>query len=393
MNNLEIYEDNENHTNHKKDLSDSIMEFLKTKNTDSAHKVYETFFIAYWIGIQHENNPFLELPQNMKKFEENAGCLIKGHRDHYIHTVFVFLLGIAIYETNDNFKESFNEYALNKKKYPDSYDTPNEEFFYRWGLASLFHDIAYPLEITLKQANKYLDFIWSYPEDADRKGKIKMDLSHFEDFILLPVLEPNTEPKHKFFEKYPDFKPPIDARSILSKSISNNFSLEFDKVEGELIDFVEHMKEDSFIDHGFYSALIMLRWHHYLVETAKWNPAYFYFPVADSASAIFLHNYYKYGLMKEPFNLKCMKVKSHPIAYLLILCDGLQEWDRKGFSEEDLIAPTTTTNFDVVINNLKMEIHYKLDEKDGNHIFKDVPKRLSEVIQISDLFAEEIIVK
>jgi len=136
----------------------------------------------------------------MNRFEEKVGGLLEKHRDHYVHTIFVFLLGLAIYDKNDNFKKNFNEYALNKKNYPDFYATKNEEFFYRWGIASLFHDIAYPLEITLKQANKYLEFIWNYPEEITRKSKIKMELSDFENFITLPVLKPDTRFEEEFLK-------------------------------------------------------------------------------------------------------------------------------------------------------------------------------------------------
>ena len=391
---LEIYEDIYKSKNHKEALIDSIMEFLSTKTTDSAYNVYETFFVAYWFGIQNEKNPFLELPQIMNRFEEKAGGLLEKHRDHYVHTIFVFLLGLAIYEKNDNFKKNFNEYALNKNNYPDFYVTKNEEFFYRWGIASLFHDIAYPLEITLKQANKYLDFICNYPDDITRKSKIKMEWSDFKNFITLPALKPDTRFEDEFLKKYPESKYKLydDATSILSQSISNNFNLNIDDVKTNLFNYVKSMKEESFIDHGFYGAVIMLRWYYHLVKTTNWNPSYFYFPIADSASAIFLHNYYKYSLMKKPFCLECMEVKSHPIAYLLILCDGLQEWNRKGFGENDSSNPTIT-DFDVTINNSKMDIHYELTKKDDRNAYKDLPTILQKVIQTSDLFKEEIAVK
>ena len=391
--NLEIYEDRYCDKNYKKEILDSIMKFLDIKTADSAYNVYKTFFIAYWIGIQNKKNPFLRLPQIMKEFEENAGCLLEKHRDHYVHTLFVFILGLAIYEKNDDFKKYFNEYALNKNKYPDSYDTKNEEFFYRWGLASLFHDIAYPLEITLKQANKYLDFIWSYPEEITKDSKIKMELSDFEKFMNLPAIKPDARFEDKFFKKYHESKCKFhdDAISILSQSISSNFSLDINEIKINLINFVKSMKENSFMDHGFYSAVIMLRWYYYLVKTTNWNPSYFYFPVVDSASAIFLHNYYKHGLMKKPFNLGCMKAKSHPIAYLLILCDELQEWNRKGFGEQNFSNPTIT-DYNITITDLKMMIYYEFTNKNDDSILKEKTYMISKIIETSDLFKEGIII-
>lgn len=387
FNKLEIYEDINNGKDHKKEILDYIMEFLDTRTTDSANKVYEAFFRAYWIGIQANDNPFLKLQQTMKKFEETAGCLIEKQRDHYVHTVFVFITGLAIFDKNQNFEKKFNEYALDKKNYPDSYNTKNEEFFYRWGLASLFHDIAYPLQITLEQAKKYLDFVWGYPSNISKDSKIIMELSNFEKFINLPVIKPDPKYKDEFIKKYHGYKFHKDAILLLSQSISSNFSSDIGDISTNLYNFIENMKENNFIDHGFYSAVIMLRWYYYLVKTTNWNPSYFYFPVVDSASAILLHNYYRHQLMKKPFNFKCMKVKNHPIAYLLILCDELQEWNRKSFGEIDS-SNRPITDFNMKITDSKMEIYYK----DGN-TFKEKTTSIYETIKISDLFKKGIIIK
>ena len=51
----------------------------------------------------------------------------------------------------------------------------------------------------------------------------------------------------------------------------------------------------------------------------------------DSASAILLHNCYKNMMKKEPFNLGPLAPTTHPIAFLLILCDELQEWNREAY--------------------------------------------------------------
>lgn len=77
----------------------------------------------------------------------------------------------------------------------------------------------------------------------------------------------------------------------------------------------------------------MLRWYHHLVESTNWNPAYCYYPIADSASAVFLHNYFEQNL-KSSFKIELFEAKVHPIAFLLILCDNLQEWNREFYGEE-----------------------------------------------------------
>ena len=382
--NLELYENRFQRKNHKEEILDAVTKFLRSKTEYSAHKVYESFFDAYWVGIQNNDNPFLKLIQIMKSFEESAGKLIENQRDHYIHTVFVFLLGLAIYSKNNRFRKIFKEYALDKNDYPDSYSTNNEEFFYRWGISSLFHDVAYPLEITLNQVNRYINFIWSYPDAFYGDIKLGIELPDFENFIDLPVLKPSDKYNDKFLRKYSDYKSKFhsDTISILSESISSNFTLDFYEIKNNIMNFLENMKKNSFIDHGFYSAVIMLRWYYYLVKTTKWNPAYFYFPIADAASAIFLHNYYQHILMKNPFNLNPMRAKTHPIAYLLILCDELQEWNRKGYGEKDL-KNNSDINFDILIDDEIIEINY---------ISYKIMK-IDNIIKISDVFKKGIVIK
>jgi hypothetical protein len=91
------------------------------------------------------------------------------------------------------------------------------------------------------------------------------------------------------------------------------------------------MAKSGFIDHGFYSALIVLKWYGFLIQSCNYKPEYFYYPVLDSASAILLHNFYKNVIMKPPFSKGHLSPLEQPIAYLLILCDELQEWNREAY--------------------------------------------------------------
>ncbi|MBQ6891863.1 MAG: hypothetical protein IJN47_04545, partial [Clostridia bacterium] len=93
--------------------------------------------------------------------------------------------------------------------------------------------------------------------------------------------------------------------------------------------FVDDMAASGFIDHGYYSAMIILKWYGYAIQMAGDHPERFYWPILDSATAILLHNYYRNVLQKKPFNLGPMDPKKNPVAYLLILCDELQEWNRE----------------------------------------------------------------
>ncbi|MCD4779757.1 MAG: hypothetical protein K8S27_04315 [Candidatus Omnitrophica bacterium] len=389
--NLEIYEDLHNEKSYKQEIISSILSFLEKTDVESARNVFDSFFRAYWVGIQHKENPFLELTNIMRKYEETAGRVVESQRDHYVHTVWVFILGLVIFSNNEYVRGAFEKYALNKEKYPDSYDTKNEEFFYRWGLAALFHDIAYPLEITVKQANRYLDFIWKYPEEKTAYKNIYMKMPDFNKFIMLPKLKPDKKYKKEYFEKYPFFKNGFKGNVIdlLSEGIARNFDISVSLLKKSFTDFLHDMQHKGFVDHGFYSSVIMVRWYYYLIKTTNWNPAYFYFPIIDSASAILLHNFYRHILMKDPFSVGRLKIDNHPIAFLLILCDELQEWCREGYGEKDVKA-VTPNNVKLNVNNDSLEIFYVFD---GGHSINEqmLEKKQKQIYKI--LYWENVINK
>ena len=111
FNELEVYEDINNSCNYKQNLLDAIKTFLAESNEKNAEHVYFSFFDAYWIGDK-KDNPFLELIKSVNQYEQTAGSLIKNHRDHYYHTVYVFLIGLIFYQNCDYIQKVFNDYII-----------------------------------------------------------------------------------------------------------------------------------------------------------------------------------------------------------------------------------------------------------------------------------------
>ncbi|NLX00991.1 MAG: hypothetical protein GXY40_00450 [Syntrophomonadaceae bacterium] len=387
---LEIWEDNYGKKeNHKDRIYTAIRKFQENSTTEAAQDVYESFFRSYWIGIQTEVNPFIELLNKMKNYEQQAGQLLKSHRDHYVHSVNVFLLGLAIYATNPYFQRVFSEKVMNKAEYPDSYDTKNEEFFYRWGLASLFHDMAYPLDITLKQANQYIKFVCSYPMGDYTVVRIRMRFPEFTDNNELSPLLPVPEYEGEFAQKYPgimklDGTSSGDIYSLIAIKLHECFGLDYELLRAQLRKHVDSIEERGMIDHGYCSAVIMLWWYHYLFKSTRWNPAYFYFPVVDAASAILLHTFYPHLFMKEPFNLGKIYPENHPIAYLLILCDELQDWDRKTYGT----SARDQYKCDLNLSGNNMQLIYYETEKDILEHIKKKRGDIDKILQLECLFPE-----
>jgi hypothetical protein len=317
-------------------MRQAILEFLRNETKDTAFAVYRTYFDSYRITIEGESNPFIDLLDVLKNYEENASVLIDKHRDHYIHSVNVFILGLCIYAENRNYREAFHSTIMNREEYPFAYHTKHEEFFYRWGLASLFHDVGYPVEIIGRQVNKYVDFA---SDAGGRDGKVNVQLT-FENFNVLNSIN-EVIPKRKFtecyFNKYEDsiYIDTLKPVDLLAHKLHTSFNVDLPLIKLVLDNFVHVMAKGGFIDHGYYSAIIVLKWYGYLIQSAGYKSEYFFWPVLDSASAILLHNCYKNIMQKKPFCLGSLSPITHPIAFLLILCDELQEWNREAYGIKD----------------------------------------------------------
>ena len=67
-----------------------------------------------FVGDYDKTRRMIEL---LSEFEENGSRLLMKHRDHYVHSVYVFLLGLAIYEANEAFRKVYNAfYHLEEKR-------------------------------------------------------------------------------------------------------------------------------------------------------------------------------------------------------------------------------------------------------------------------------------
>jgi hypothetical protein len=225
---------------------------------------------------------------------------------------------------------------MNREDYLYAYNTKNEEFFYRWGIAALFHDVGYPVEIVGRQINKFIDFATDV-DGKDETVNVQLSFADFDKLNRICEVVPKREFTRSYFDRYEDsiyidMLRPID---LLAHKIHTSLGVDLKTVKFMLDDFVNVMARFGFIDHGYFSAIIVLKWYGYLIQSANYKPEYFFWPVLDSASAILLHNSYKNMMQKKPFNLGALVPATHPIAFLLILCDELQEWNREAYGIKD----------------------------------------------------------
>ncbi len=129
-------------------LENAVSQFLKTGKRDDAFNVYFCY-LDMFIGDYEKTRRMIEL---LSEFEANGSSLLMRHRDHYSHSVYVFCLGLAIYQTNKIYRDTYNKY----------YDLKDEHaaachYLQYWGATSLFHDIGYPFELPFEQSASYFE--------------------------------------------------------------------------------------------------------------------------------------------------------------------------------------------------------------------------------------------
>ena len=428
FNNLEMYDDYKNGHRYKDLLHASIILFLEHESTYTANEIYENFFMIYQITDEDkseegkvknkhvsESNTLLKLVSMMKDYEDNTGDLVEKQRDHFIHSVNVFVLGLAIYSSNKRYREEFKRY-IKKSPYKKFYKTAdgqisNEEFLYRWGIASLFHDIGYPVEIIGKQLSKFVN---DGSQSISDKYKVNTAVN-FRNFNELnsivkidpkfPVIYRKDYPETNFINLY---KPTdIMAHQIftdlyvgIGKTIKD-FDAKSEYLKKLIIhlnNFVDYMAENNFIDHGFFSSIFVLNSYAAIMQKYYQNQkhekyAYFFYPVANSATSILLHNYYRGTLQNDDFKLGKLKPNQNPLAFLLIFCDELQEWNRKPIGIKDK-EKNHVNDIKINISKDDITVNYILKNSAlGLNFSEDKEGLINKLLDVKSIFANGLRVK
>ncbi len=339
FNDIELYDDYRNGHNYKGLLKSSIDMFLDYSSVFNAIRVYEMFFGIYQITSEDkssagrygdnniEPNIILDIIELFLKYENKVNINFSVP----IHSVNVFIMGLAIYSQNNSYRDVFKEYVLSSpyEKYYKDMDNEfsNEEFLYRWGITSLLFDLAMPVELLSKPLKKRMtDEINSVFENYDELNHI--NLADLDESNFIPKINYDFADNyrlHYYNSKFLDLFKPTE---VMAHRISENFRFNNEQMRlltNHLDNFVDYMEENEFIDHGFVSSVLTLNFYGYLIQKYRKNHDFFFYPVVDSASAILLHNYYRNILQRNPFNLGSLFVRYHPLAFLLILCDEIQQ--------------------------------------------------------------------
>lgn len=303
-------------------MENAIGRFLKTGKKEDAFDVYFCY-LEMFVGDYEKTRRMIEL---LSEFEANGSSLLMKHRDHYAHSVYVFCMGLAIYESNSIYRKIY-------KKFYDIDDDHRAACHYLeyWGLASLFHDIGYPFELPFEQVCSYFevegDERSKRPFMAYRELKSFTAVSEKENALLRTVIHDRS------------FKTTDELFAyLLADRLGKVYSVDEKQMQEYLGE--KPARPDlfgHFMDHAYFSATILFQ---KLFREMGCRPEAAHL---DALTAILMHNsLYKFcianfkmasgksemHLSDEKDGNKAFKADVLPLAYMLMLCDELQCWDR-----------------------------------------------------------------
>ena len=322
-------------------LENAVARFLESGKKQDAFDVYFCY-LDMFVGDYEKTRRMIEF---LSEYETNGSRLLMKYRDHYVHSVYVFLLGLAIYETNDTFRKVYNDfYHLEEKE-------AGAHYLQYWGLAALFHDVGYPFELPFEQVASYFEV-----SGEERKTR---------PYIAYKMMEKFTKAGEKI---------EVGARSF--ESTDELFAHLLEEKLGKAYNFTKDTmhevlrtkascpeKYNYYIDHAYFSATVLYRklFVEMQCELQKDH--------LDSLTAILLHNsLYKFSVtnIKSKANIP-FKMELHPMAYMLMLCDELQCWDRTAYGRNS-ITELYPFSCRFCFEGNAIKATYLFDKKEGHKI-------------------------
>ena len=339
-------------------LEKSLEAFIDSGVAEDAYNVYYCF-LEMFFGRYGKSKKMVEL---LSEFEANGSSLLMKHRDHYSHSVYVFALGLAIYETNEPYRRVFREFYAR----PEGNDRENDYanlYLEYWGLTALFHDIGYPFELPFEQVLSYFEV------NNQKRGDGNLFMAYHDTDSMTALPE---KIRNRLLELYG--KEFHTTNELFAYDIAQKMGNLYGFTEGYILDVLKRKPTrpqdfSYFMDHAYFSAN---RLYYELAYTPAGDGAKEEEQIermdVDALTAILMHNSlfkfcvvgFKSGHPKTP-----LPMDRHPLAWMLMLCDELQCWDRIAYGRNSRreLHPMAA-DFDFSDNRINATYYYDEEEKE-----------------------------
>jgi len=296
-------------------LNLALERFLESGTEKDAFDVYFCF-IEIFFGGYEKTHTVIEL---LSEYEQNTSNVVMKHRDHYSHSVYVFALGLAFYRNNRAYRSIYSDFYNISDSKKASY-----HFLRYWGMTALFHDIGYPFELPFEQVAAYFE--------AHRYARSTKPYIAYHNLDGYKRVSDELNQKisaalgfdGKSFNTTDEF-----FASALMLRLGKSYGIAEDNMCNVLENKPAHPEKfNFFMDHAYFSATVLLKklFEELNLEMSAAD--------VDALSAILLHNSlfkFNIGFCSDKDRGKPLDCNVHPLAYLLMLCDELQCWDRTAY--------------------------------------------------------------
>jgi hypothetical protein len=264
------------------------------------------------IMAHHGKRELLECVAELARVEHGIRQLEPWVRDHVVHALLSFLLGIYL-----------NERFLR-------FQTWDIEF--QWKLAGLLHDVGYPVQIAKDILRPYGEKI----NEIKRSLDVPAPDVHFRIApVGIETLQGNVSSINLIQERLDEWGLEIDARGEYRRMIDAG-EMCHGMISGLSVLYVLDLLYQRYNPEREYRDVLV-------PGNISWNQEYFEEDIVSACSAIFIHN-----LPARCFrNAKIDRYKA-PIAFLLRLSDSLQDWDRPSLDTPEGLPATC---FDIEVTN------------------------------------------
>lgn len=333
-------------------LENALRRFLSSGKKEDAFDVYFCY-LEMFVGDYEKTRRMIEL---LSEFEVNGSSLLMKHRDHYAHSVYVFALGLALFAANDLYRQAYQEYY----GLTDPHQAACHYLRY-WGMTSLFHDIGYPFELPFEQVASYFEV-----EGDKRQERPFVAYRDLDSFL---AIGPNAGAALQRLLGREFASVNQLFAHLLAQMLGQTYHFTAEEMEGYLTE--KPTRPDHFghfMDHAYFSAVVLFQKLFEEMDCPLQREH------LDALTAILMHNsLYKFCIAhyKEEGN-QPFRAQLHPLAYMLMLCDELQCWDRTAYGRNSRreLHPMGCT-FDFSDNAIRAVYLFDEKEMDKVNAFKD----------------------